>query len=254
MRWFWLTVAVIANPTLVLADPPAGATWTPIAEFTDEFNVNEIDTKKWQVGNPKWQGREPGLFADHNVVIKDGKLQLTMRAENLAVMPKGYKDFTCASFISRNRIRYGYFEIRAKIMNSKGASAFWFYNNTPEWWTEIDVFEMCAGGSKEAGKLHTNVHVMHGPGITKEIQYPQSFALDFDPAKDFHVYALEWDIDSIKWYVDGNLMRKQENTLWRQTLHLLFDTETMDPWFGLPDKKSLPSTYEIDYVRAWQKR
>lgn len=249
-----VTALIFLTFSNVRADPPEGSNWTPLPEFTDEFNADQVDQKKWQIGNPRWLGREPGLFADHNVKVKDGKLQLSMRAENLAKMPNGYKDYTCASFMSRYRVRYGYFEIRAKIMSSKGSSAFWFYHDTPELWTEIDVFEMCAGGSKEAGKFHTNVHVMRGPNITKEIAFPQSFALDFDPTKDFHVYSLEWDVQSIRWFIDGKLMRKQENTHWKQTLHLVMDTETMGGWFGLPDKSELPSTYEIDYVRAWQKR
>jgi beta-glucanase (GH16 family) len=139
-------------------------------------------------------------------------------------------------------------------MASKGASAFWFYRNTPEHWTEIDVFEMCAGGSPEAGKMHTNAHIFLAPGVTKEVASPASFPVSPDPDKEFHVYAVEWDIDSVKWYLDGQLLRRLDNTQLRYSLHLLFDTETMDGWFGLPDKKSLPSTFEIEYVRAWQKR
>ena len=61
-------------------------------------------------------------------------------------------------------------------------------------------------------------------------------------------------MDNLRWYVDGKLIRRVENVHWRQTLHLLFDTEIMETWFGLPDKSTLPSVYEIDYVRAWQKR
>ena len=236
------------------ADPPPGIKWIPIREFTDEFEGKDLDLQKWQRGNPNWLGREPGLFTDQNVTVKDGKLELYLKAENPKDAPKGYSDFTCACVTSRNRVRYGYFEIRAKIMNSKGSSSFWFFNNTPEIWTEIDVFEMCAGGSKESGKIHTGAHVFHAPGVTKEITVPESFLLPAAPEQDFHIYALEWDIENLRWYMDGKLIRRLENTHWRQTLHLLFDTEIMDSWFGRPEKSSLPATYEIDYVRAWQKR
>jgi beta-glucanase (GH16 family) len=250
-----LWVALLCwGTTSLQADPPEGAKWTPIPEFTDEFDAKELDLKKWQRGNPTWRGREPGLFMDHNISLQNGKLLLKMQAETLVNAPAGYHDFSCASVTSRNRIRYGYFEMKAKIMASKGASAFWFFNNTPELWTEIDVFEMCAGGSKEAGKIHTNVHVMHGPGISKELALPESFLMPDDPSQNFHIYGLEWDLSFIRWYLNGKLVRKQENTHWRQTLYLLFDTEVMDPWFGIPDKATLPSVYEIDYIRAWQKR
>ncbi|MBA7699614.1 hypothetical protein ES703_108312 [subsurface metagenome] len=33
-----------------------------------------------------------------------------------------------------------------------------------------------------------------------------------------------------------------------------FDSETMPKWFGLPKDSDLPSTYSIEYVRAWKKR
>lgn len=238
--------------TAASADPPAGSKWTPVPEFTDEFDGKDLDLKKWQRGNPQWQGRQPGFFVDRNVTVKDGRLQITMRAENLKEMPEGYRDFTCGSVTSLNRVRYGYFEVRAKVMNSHGASAFWFYHNKPESWTEIDGFEMCGLG-KHAGKMHTSVHVMHAPGVTEPIQHPEPISLTADPTKDFHVYALEWDADRIKWHCDGKTVRVVENTHWKQPLHLLFDTETMPDWFGLPDKSELPATYEIDYVRAWQK-
>jgi beta-glucanase (GH16 family) len=199
----FLVALVLITP--VFADPPSGGNWVAIPEFTDEFDGTLLDEKKWQKGNPTWLGRQPGLFVDHNIALNGGTLKLSMRAENLPKMPEGYKDYTCASVTSRNRVRYGFFEVRAKIMNSKGASAFWFYHNTPEQWTEIDVFEMCAGGSKEEKKLHTNVHVMHAPGVTKEIAYPEFTPLDFDPAKEFHTYAVEWDVEFIRWYVDGRI-------------------------------------------------
>ena len=112
------------------ADPPPGAKWTPIREFTDEFEGKDLDLQKWQRGNPNWLGREPGLFVDQNVTVQDGKLQLCIKAENPPNAPKGYHDFTCACLTSRNRVRYGYFEIRTKIMNSKGSSSFRFFNNT----------------------------------------------------------------------------------------------------------------------------
>jgi hypothetical protein len=31
-----------------------------------------------------------------------------------------------------------------------------------------------------------------------------------------------------------------------------FDSETMPEWFGLPEDKDLPSTYQVDYIRSWQ--
>jgi hypothetical protein len=40
---------------------------------------------------------------------------------------------------------------------------------------------------------------------------------------------------------------------WHSPLYLTFDSETMPEWFGMPDDKDLPSTFTIDYVRAWKR-
>jgi hypothetical protein len=32
-----------------------------------------------------------------------------------------------------------------------------------------------------------------------------------------------------------------------------FDSETMPDWFGLPREEDLPSTFSIEYVRAWKR-
>ena len=45
-----------------------------------------------------------------------------------------------------------------------------------------------------------------------------------------------------------------ENTHWHQPLYLIFDSETMPEWFGMPEDKDLPSTFSVEYVRAWKKK
>ena len=32
------------------------------------------------------------------------------------------------------------------------------------------------------------------------------------------------------------------------------DNVTCPHWFGLPEKENLPSTFRVQYVRAWQKK
>ena len=48
-------------------------------------------------------------------------------------------------------------------------------------------------------------------------------------------------------------MRKVKNTHFNQGLYLIFDSETMPEWFGMPDDSDLPSTFSIEYVHAWKK-
>ena len=60
-------------------------------------------------------------------------------------------------------------------------------------------------------------------------------------ADDYHVDGLDWTPDEIKYFVDGVVVRRVENTRWHQPLHRIFDSETMPDWFGMPQDKNLPS-------------
>jgi hypothetical protein len=35
-------------------------------------------------------------------------------------------------------------------------------------------------------------------------------------------------------------------------LCLIFDSETMPNWFGMPEDADLPSTFSVEYVWAWK--
>jgi hypothetical protein len=76
-------------------------------------------------------------------------------------------------------------------MRSRGSSAFWFYHGAPDWWTEIDVFEI---GGREPGferKLNITMHVMHTPASKEHWSVGDAWIAPSDPDADFHVYGLE---------------------------------------------------------------
>jgi hypothetical protein len=177
-----------------------------------------------------------------------------MRKEEVAGSPQGYHTFTSAAVQSRALVRYGFFEIKARAMNSHGSSAFWFYHQTPEVWTEIDVFEIGGKSPKHERVDHMNVHVFHTlADPDRHWSSGGDWQAPLRLADDYHVYGLEWDPDELKYLVDGQCVRRQKNTHWHQPLTLNFDSETMGDWFGLPDPADLPSTFSIEYVRSWRK-
>jgi beta-glucanase (GH16 family) len=227
--------------------------WTLIPELTDEFDGGKLDASKWHDHNPQWLGRRPGYFHPKNVSVSDGKLHLTMRHETLNGLPEGYHTFTSAAVKSKIAVLYGYFEIKCRPMNSHGSSAFWFYNNQPEIWTEIDVFEMGAGAPGHEHTVHMNAHVFHTPEEKRHWSRGGKWQAPYRLADEFHVYALEWNREVLRYLVDGLVVREMQNTHWHQPLHMNFDSETMPEWFGLPDPKDLPSTFSIEYVRSWRR-
>lgn len=244
-----------SSDRLPLSDQGDTGHWVRYEPMTDEFGGAALDPNKWWPRNPRWLGRQPAYFHPGNVTVSDGKLHLTMRKQEVPEMPKarGYHTYTSAAVQSKTTVKYGYFEIKARPMKSHGSSSFWFYHNTPERWTEIDVFEIGGGAPGFERKYNMNVHVFRTPTEKKHWSKHGAWIAPADLADDFHVYGLEWDRDKIKWYFDGVLVRWVENTHWHQALTLNFDSETMPEWFGLPNDGDLPSTYSIEYVRSWKR-
>jgi len=241
------------QPTIKDKDAPKNVKWTPYAALTDEFNGAKLDETKWHDHNPKWKGRQPGFFSKKNVAVSGGNLNITMKAEDLPNLPKGYNTFTCGAVKSKTKVLYGFFEARCRAMDSRGSSAFWFYDSTKEIWTEIDVFEIGGKAPKHEKAVHMNVHVFHTPTEKKHWSKASTWTAPGRLADEYHIYGLDWSKESIKFYVDGVLRRTVKNTHWHQPLYLNFDSETMPKWFGLPKKENLPSTFSTDYIRAWKR-
>jgi hypothetical protein len=156
-----------------LSDQQNKGQWVKFDAMSDEFEGKELGLKKWALGIEGWKGRQPALFSEKNVSVSDGKLHLTMRKEKLPpeANKEGYHDYTSAALHSKVRSAYGYYEVKAKPMNSGGSSSFWFHDEgNSDWRTEIDVFEI---GGKAKGfehKLNITVHVWQTPTEKKNWQ------------------------------------------------------------------------------------
>lgn len=242
---------------LPLSDQQNKAGWVKYEPMSDEFDGEALNLKKWALGMYWWKGRQPALFSDKNVTVSGGKLHLTMRKEKVPqeFTKQGYHDYTSAALHTRARSSYGYYEVKAKPMNSAGSSSFWFQQDeTPGWGTEIDVFEIGGKAKGYERKYNMNLHVTRTPTEKKHWSVGGVWMAPWRLADDYHVYGLDWGKEEIRFYVDGVLVRSVENTHWHQPLYLIFDSETMPQWFGMPDDKDLPSTFSVEYVRAWKKK
>ncbi len=239
-----------------LSDQQNEGGWKKYDRMSDEFDGNELDLDKWTVGLYWWKGRQPALFSEENVALSDGKLHLTMRKQKVPdkYAKSGYKDYTSAALHSKDRSSYGYYEVKAKPMNSGGSSSFWFQvEETPGWRTEIDVFEIGAKAKGFEHKYNMNVHVFRTPTKREHWSVGGVWVAPWRLADDYHVYGLEWTADELQYFVDGVVVRTVENTHWHQPLFMIFDSETMPKWFGMPKDEDLPSTYSVEYVRAWKR-
>ncbi|MCC7492953.1 MAG: family 16 glycosylhydrolase [Fimbriimonadaceae bacterium] len=244
-----------------LSDQRNTTGWQPLPRLSDEF-AGALDSTRWESGCEWWPGRQPAWFNPANGVAAEGSLQLTMRCEEPPerFRPKGYHTYTSAWVSGRQPVLYGYFEVRARPMPSAGSSSFWFIKPPGDKLPgdrptghEIDVFEL---GGKAPGyerKYNMNAHATRPTGDAREpFSSGGVWVAPWDFAADFHVFGFQWDAQWLQWFVDGVLVRRAENTCWHYPLLLVFDSETMPTWFGLPQDADLPSTFHVDYLRAWQ--
>ena len=243
--------------TLPLADQENRGGWARFEPMWDEFQAATLDTNTWNVGMSWWRGRQPAWFNPTNVTVRSGQLHLTMRKEAVPaeLLKHGYRDYTSAALHTRARSGYGYYEVKARPMNSGGSSSFWFQQEdrkaSPGWATEIDVFELCGKSAKHDRRYYMTLHVTQTPQEKRHWQAGSHWEAPWRFAEDFHVFGFEWGREELRWHVDGVLVRTVKNTHWHQPLFLIFDSETMPEWFGMPDDADLPSTFSVEYVRAW---
>jgi beta-glucanase (GH16 family) len=247
------------SEVLPLSDQQNKAGWVRFEPMWDEFDQPTLDTNKWTVGMYWWQGRQPAWFNPRNVVVRKGQLQLTMRREEVPAEMKGrgYHDYTSAALHTKARSSYGYYEVKACPMNSGGSSSFWFQQEDPKvfpgWATEVDVFELCGKSAMHDRRFYMTLHVSATPEEERHWQVGSYWESPWPFAEEFHVFGFDWDREELRWYIDGVLVHTVQNTHWQHPLFLIFDSETMPEWFGIPNDVDLPSTFSIEYVRAWKR-
>ena len=221
--------------------------------WSDEFNGTSVDGSKWNidVGNPG-VNNEKEYYQASNITETGGNLVITARQQSV-----GGQAYTSGKMETSGKfsITYGRIEARIKLPMVTGTwPAFWMLGNNigSVGWPncgEIDIME-------HVNTTNTILGTMHWNGGSGHVQYGSSTTTT---PGDYHVYAVEWDTNSIRWYVDntlyvtGNIQNNINNT---GAFHLPFYIITNLAIGGdLPgntiDNNSLPTTMMIDYVRVY---
>ncbi len=246
--------------------------------FSDDFKGKTLDSTKWAPLCPTFTERDGIFYFDEkNVSVRDGLLRLTARIPSPDEIPLRYRlsgtTAFCTAFVhSMSRIRYGYFETRARGMNACVCNAFWLHDpldrpakgKPGDFSEEIDMFEFFGKNPKydadKNGKhaYFMTVHKVLTPYVEAKASggvesSGETAWLPFEFWKDFHVYSFLWTEETLQWFVDGNLLRELPNTYHKRAMYLNFDCEVMRAWTGDPDPADLPAEFDVDYVRVWQR-
>lgn len=239
--------------TKTLSSPPQYGKWQLLPELSDDFSLGSLDKKKWQNHSPYWGGKAPGLHSsDSTMVWKDELLLITQDESS-----NQRRRIRTAFFKSKQPVKYGYLEIKAKAMPSKAAAGFFLYRYTKNATYEIDIVEIGAGAPGHENVHHSNAHVYYGdPELENDqnrISSPQSWRHSEPLSNNYHHYALEWDELELRWYFDGKLIRRKINEHWRLPMFIHITTEIVSDWFGVPEKQELPQAFHVDYIKVWKR-
>jgi beta-glucanase (GH16 family) len=267
-----LVIAWIFLPCVLAAQPnpqPASSPW--ILTWSDEFNGangSPPDASKWvlETGGKGWGNNELEFYTarPENVYLQDGNLVIKALKEKYS--GKGVThDYTSARLKTQGKFSqaYGRFEARIKIPRGQGMwPAFWMLGDDVDkvGWPacgEIDIMENIGN---EPDIVHGSIH---GPGFSDgDLEAPFRLPAGHVFADDFHVYAVEWEPEAIRFYVDDHLyvtrtradMRPGWKWSFDHPFFLILNVAVGGDWPGSPDATSVfPQTMLVDYVRVYRR-
>lgn len=241
--------------------------------WADEFDGpagSSPDSAKWGydigVGQNGWGNNELEYYTDRTQnAFLDGEGHLVIKAikETFTGVGGVTRNYTSARLVTRGKFeqKYGRFEARIKLPFGQGIwPAFWMLGtdiNSVGWPScgEIDVMENIGR------EPSTNHGSLHGPGfsggnsLTALVTLPDGKRF----TDDFHIFAIEWEPQEIRFYVDGNLYQTRnaaqlsadKRWVFEHPFYLLLNVAVGGDWPGNPDATTIfPQTMMVDYVRV----
>ncbi len=192
-------------------------------------------------------------------------LTIEARKERMTTAEGKEREYTSARMQTKGRFsqQYGRLEARIKIPFGQGIwPAFWMLGDDIAkvgWPTcgEIDIMENIG---REPGVVHGTIH---GPGYSAAKGIGSPFALPQGKkfSDDFHLYAVEWAPQAIRFYVDDSLYATRTPAdlpsgakwVYDHPFFLLLNLAVGGYWPGYPDATTqFPQTMQVDYVRVYQ--
>ncbi|MFZ1132114.1 MAG: glycoside hydrolase family 16 protein, partial [Terriglobales bacterium] len=245
--------------------------WTLV--WSDEFdgpNGSGIDGTKWvaETGGKGWGNQELEYYTDRtaNASLHEGNLVIRAIAEKYTGPDGVARNYTSARLKTFGKFSqtYGRFEARIKIPAGQGMwPAFWMLGDdigNVGWPAcgEIDIMENIG---KEPATIHGSIH---GPGYVGGTGIEAAYTLPGKQrfADDFHVFAVEWDRDSVNFYVDRErYVRRTRADLqpgWKwvfdKPFFLILNLAVGGYWPGDPDPTTVfPQSMLVDYVRVYRR-
>ncbi len=268
--------------TLTLLDnrapDPGPSGWDLV--WSDEFEGAAgaaPDPTKWgyDIGGKGWGNRELQYYTDkreNSALDGDGHLVITATESTtttyecnhtLPDYEPGTCGYTSARLLTQDKYEFAYGRAEARIQVPFGQGiwpAFWSLGanfDDVDWPNcgEIDIMENIG---KEPNTVHGTVH---GPGYSGGSGIGGGHTLTEALANDYHVYAIEWEPEEIRWYIDDtqyftvtpSMLPEGTEWVFDHPFFLIMNVAVGGYWPGYPDDTTqFPQTMHVDYVRVYQ--
>src|SRR5579884_3590510 len=270
-RVFALVLSMAAAAAQTTANLPLDAPkpgWK--LTWSDEFNAPDgsaVDPSKWtyDIGGKGWGNQELESYTSGtaNAIIRDGMLVITAKREHVTGADGIPRDYTSARIKTKGHFAqaYGRFEARMKIPRGQGMwPAFWLLGDDIDkvGWPKCGEIDIMENIGKEPETVHGTIH---GPGYSgaNGIGAPYSL-LEHDFADSFHVYAIEWQPNEIRFYVDDMLYASRRadelpagmKWVYDHRFFIILNLAVGGAWPGNPDATTeFPQHLLVDYVRVY---
>ena len=241
--------------------------------WSDEFDgpgKSSPDSTKWSfdTGGSGWGNNEIEYYTSRlQNAFTDGEGRLVIKAlrENYTGSDNVTRNYTSARLITKGKFtqKFGRYEARIKLPFGQGIwPAFWMLGDdidTSGWpiCGEIDIMENIG---REPSANHGSIH---GPGYSGGSSLSAIYRLPkgqhFSDA--FHVFAIEWEPTTIRFFVDGKLYQTRtpadvpsgRRWVFDHPFFILLNVAVGGNWPGSPDATtSWPQTMLVDYVRVYK--
>lgn len=269
------------NSTLPDSNPPAEIPGMKLV-WADEFNSNgKPNLEFWKYEKGFVRNEELQWYREENANCAKGVLLIEACREeipnpNYQAGSQSWQTnresahYTSASINTRGQKQwlFGRFEIRARIDTTLGSwPAIWTLGLEKPWPSngEIDIMEfyrvnnvptILANAAWGTDKQYV------AKWDTERIPYAHFLAKDPEWTKKFHIWRMDWTKESIKLYLDDELLN---TTLLSETINPDGFNPFTQPQYlllnlaiggngGNPDQSKSPIRYEVDYVRVYQEK
>ncbi len=241
--------------------------WTLV--FGDDFNNRHLDANKWTScywwnnnGCTNPGNHEMEWYLPQNIQFDQQSMLLTANHETVqgsdgktygytSGMVTTGRDASDTSTPVKFAFTYGLAEIRAKAPKGQGLwPAFWLLAANNQAQPEIDVLEIIGLDTKT---VNMTLHYKQPDGNV--VNHGNAWSGSQDLSQDWHTYSVDWEPNSIVWYVDGveRWRITDQASIPAEKMYLLLNLAVGGDWPGAPGPDTpFPSAFQVDYVRVWQ--